>query len=247
VLVDVDEAATEQAVREIGTDAEGVVADLTVEAELERIAKAVLAGRGSKRVVTCFEVVEHLATFVPLIEWLRGLSEQGVDVVLSVPNDAFGAVENPHHRTMWGEGSFEELRGVLPPDTVLLHQIALNGSAVVPLQAESFEQPLTVVIDAAAAVPTHFLAAFGPRADTLASAAGVVQTDLEAQRTWERQRDANAALVPQLYALNREQDEVIERNSQWFAEWREYIHDLERRLGLPLSGVEQPALPEAGS
>jgi SAM-dependent methyltransferase len=256
VLVDVDEAATEQAVREIGPDAEGIVADLTVEADLERIAKAVLADPGAKRVVTCFEVIEHLETFVPLVEWLRALSEGGVDVLLSVPNDAFGAVENPHHRTMWGQGSFDELTQLLPEGTVLIHQVALHGSAVVPRDSESFEQPLAVAIDAAAAVPTHFLAAFGPRADALAPAAGVVQADLEPQRTWERQRDANASLVPKLFALNRELEEVVERNSQWFAEWRTYIHDLERRLGLPLSGVEpdelpsereQPALPEASA
>jgi 2-polyprenyl-3-methyl-5-hydroxy-6-metoxy-1,4-benzoquinol methylase len=256
VLVDVDEPATQQAARALGAGAEAIVADLTDAGDLERVSSATTAGRGSKRIVTCFEVVEHLETFVPLVEALRALGERGVDVVLSVPNDAFGAVENPHHRTMWGEGSFDELRRLLPEGTVLLHQLALQGSAVTPAAAEPAEQHLTVTIDAAGTVPTHFLAAFGPRAGRLALTAAIVQNDLSAQRTWERQRDANASLVPELFALNREQGEVIERNSQWFAEWRDYIHDLERRLGLPLSGVApdelpseraQPALPEAGS
>jgi SAM-dependent methyltransferase len=256
VLVDVDEAATQAAARELGGETEPIVADLTDAGDLERVASAVLAGRGSKRVVSCFEVVEHLETFVPLVESLRALGERGVDIVLSVPNDAFGAVENPHHRTMWSDNAFDELRRLLPDETVLVHQLALHGSAIVPAEAAPLDEQVTVSIDPSAAIPTQFLAAFGPRAATLRPAAAAVQTDLDAQRTWERQRDANASLVPGLFALNREQGEVIERNSQWFAEWRSYIHDLERRLGLPLSGVEpdqlpaeraQPALPEAGT
>src|SRR4051812_25765430 len=42
VLVDVDEEATQQAVGEIGADAQGLAADLTAEEDLERVAQAVL-------------------------------------------------------------------------------------------------------------------------------------------------------------------------------------------------------------
>src|SRR5436190_1252429 len=80
---------------------------------------------------------------------------RGVDVVLSVPNDAFWAIQNPHHQTMWSEGAFEELRRLLPESAVVMRQVALAGSAVVPLDSEGegrADLQDSVVVDAAAAV-----------------------------------------------------------------------------------------------
>jgi hypothetical protein len=76
------------------------------------------------------------------------------------------------------------------------------------------------------------LAAFGPNRETLRTAARVVQADLVAQRRWVRQREADLGFLRHALSEN-------ERMSGEFAEWRTYIHELEGRLGLPLSGVEQ--------
>ena len=82
--------------------------------------------------MTCFEVVEHLSTFVPLLEWSGALARDGAATfVISVPNDAFWSIQNPHHTSSWGEGAFEELRRLLPPEQTLLRQVALTGSALV--------------------------------------------------------------------------------------------------------------------
>ena len=57
-------------------------------------------------------------------------ARRDADVVLSVPNDAFWAMENPFHQTMWGEGAFEELRRLLPDDHVAAAQVPINGSCI---------------------------------------------------------------------------------------------------------------------
>jgi hypothetical protein len=44
------------------------------------------------------------------------------------------------------------------------------------------------------AVPSHFLAAFGPRCRELGARSAVAHADLAAQRRWERQREANLAI-----------------------------------------------------
>src|SRR4051812_38994205 len=65
VLVDVDEQVARDAADEIGVaDAQAVAADLATPEGVERVLDELHAGA----VVTCFEVVEHLATFVPLLE-----------------------------------------------------------------------------------------------------------------------------------------------------------------------------------
>jgi SAM-dependent methyltransferase len=230
VLVDVDEPAVGTAAEELGArDAVTLAADLTDPDALERVRAAVLEGDG-ERVITCFEVVEHLATFVPLVELLTDLAEDhGVTVLLSVPNDAFTGVENPHHVAVWGAGAFEELRRLLPDGHVLAHQVALQGSAVVPLTQDAFTEQLPVEVPAEGPVPTHFLAAFGPGAAGITGVASVVPSDLEAQRAWERQREADVELVPALL-------ETVRRQTKEFEDWRRYIHELEDKLGMPRSG-----------
>jgi SAM-dependent methyltransferase len=252
VLVDLDESAAANAAREIHAgDTVTLAADLTREPDLERVRAAVLDGPEGSRTITCFEVVEHLATFVPLLEGLMALStEHGVDVVLSVPNDAFWTIENPHHQAMWGEGAFEELKRLLPAGAVLLRQIALSGSIVVPLDADGggrADLNGRIAVDAGAAVPTHMLVAFGPRATALMPTAGVSPVDLDGQRRWEREREAAVAVVDELLQVAEEN----RRQARWFTEWRAYINHLERRLGLPISGAAEdespPALPAAGN
>jgi len=193
LLVDADEAAVEQACALVAAQTVApLVADLTDSADLKRVRTQLLAAAPEgRRCVTCFEVIEHLATFAPLVELLVELAEQDdTSVVASVPNDAFWALENPHHMTAWGEGAVEELRSLLPADHVLAQQVALQGSA---LARGDDEREEVASVRIAGGVPTHYLLAFGPDAAMLATAPRVAQADLAEQRRWERQRESDLA------------------------------------------------------
>src|SRR5262249_14116780 len=151
------------------------------------------------------------------------LSERhGFTVLLSVPNDAFWALENPHHQTSWGEGSFEELRTLLPADHVMLRQLVLQGSAVGRADSEPELGSATVELDPEG-VPSHMLAAFGPESDKVAVGAEVAQTVMEEQRRWERQREADLGM---LAALADKYGAEIKSMSQELKDYRAYIHDL---------------------
>jgi hypothetical protein len=225
VLVDADADAVAEAARAVPAgEAVPVVADLASDDGLAAVRDAL--GTARDGVVTCFEVIEHLERFIGAVELLVELAEtRGFTVLLSVPNDAFWPVESPWHATMWGEGSFEELRRLLPADHVMASQVPLRGSAIV-LHGTTPPAPgdLAARDDA---VPSHFIAAFGPRAAALVPLAAVTMADLAAERRWERTREANLAFA----------EATLQRQSQQFEEWRAYIHELERRLGEPLSGA----------
>jgi SAM-dependent methyltransferase len=224
LLVDNSAEALAQAPRELDAEVlDTLEADLASRDDLDRIARRLRADGLRKGCVTAFEVVEHLSNFVPLLETLVGLGERdGFTSVLSVPNDAFWSLENPFHATMWGEGAFEELRRVLPDDHVVARQYALHGSIGVTENGEP--EPQTVTVEPSPIpVPTHFLVAFGPAAGRLGVAAEVAGADLVEQRRWERQRESDNA---HLSAMARERED-----------WRRYIHELEGKLGLPLSGT----------
>ena len=227
VLVDLAEDALRQAEREIKADETvALTADLSVEEDLRRVRDALLDGSPGGGCITCFEVVEHLANFVPLVELFVELAEQHeFTVVISVPNDAFWALENPFHHTMWGEGAFEELRRLLPDDHVVARQVALQGSLTLVDGADGEAAHSVEVAAGHLAVPTHFLLGLGPNTSRLAAAAAVGEADLIERRRWERQRENDLAF---LSALEVERDE-----------WRKYIHELEGRLGLPLSGSDE--------
>jgi 2-polyprenyl-3-methyl-5-hydroxy-6-metoxy-1,4-benzoquinol methylase len=211
VLVDLEEDTARLAAEELGAaDAIVIGTDLATPEGVARVTEHL--GDGS--VVTCFEVIEHLATFAPLVERLVEL-EPRVTTILSVPNDAFWAIHNPHHQTMWGEGAFAELETLLPERRTLLHQLQLAGSALVPAETEQTLAPLAEV-QTHDAVPTHFIAAFGPRAQELAPLASIAQVDLDEQRRWVRQRESDNALVNDLVRVNDE--------------FRAYIAELEARL-----------------
>lgn len=236
LLVDNSEDALAQAPRELHADAVSTLqADLTSPDDLDRIRLQLTADGVRDGCLTAFEVVEHLTDFVPLIELLVGLHEQnGFTSVLSVPNDAFWSIENPFHVTKWGAGAFEELRRVLPPEHVVAHQYALQGS-LGAIQNGSPEPQAVTVEPAPVPVPTHFLVAFGRAADRLRGAADVAGADLVEQRRWERQRESNYA---HLHARERSNYEELEKRIAEMDDWRSYIHELERKLGLPLSGTD---------
>jgi hypothetical protein len=219
VLVDADPDALVEAARAVPADeAVPVVADLASDDGLAAVREALADARDG--VATCFEVIEHLERFTGVVELLVELvEERRFTVLLSVPNDAFWPVESPWHATMWGEGSFEELRRLLPADHVVARQVPLQGSAIVldgeevpaPGQIAAFGEP----------VPSHFIVAFGPRTAALAPSAAVAQADLAAQRRWERTREANLAFY----------EERIRWAQREFSEWRDYMNELEGELG----------------
>jgi SAM-dependent methyltransferase len=219
LLVDLDADALAAAAAEI-PGARTLQANLSDSADVARVAAEL---KGKSTVVTCFEVIEHLETFVPLVEMLESL--KGATVIMSVPNDAFWATENPHHKTMWGDGAFAELQSLLPDGHTVSPQVQLNGSAIAD--------------DSDGLVPTHFLASWGGAAP--AGVRDVVPTDLDAQRDWVRRREADLAYYKAMAAERDELYEEVRRLSAELADYRRYIHDLEGRLGLPLSG-EPPQL-----
>jgi 2-polyprenyl-3-methyl-5-hydroxy-6-metoxy-1,4-benzoquinol methylase len=239
VLVDLEQPAVEAAAAEIGVaDTVALTADLSQPEDLARVREALTGGDGP-RVVTCFEVIEHLRTFVPLVELLSELAEDGdATVLLSVPNDELWALENPYHETMWGEGAFAELRSVLPEGTVVARQVELRGSAVAP---EGGGGEVEVVVDVPdERAPTHFVAALGPQASAIHLHAAVSAVDLDERRRWEREREAGLAYLAE---VQRQNDAFREELQGHYAELdarRRYIHELETKLGLPLSGEPQP-------
>ncbi|MCW3007896.1 MAG: hypothetical protein JWP17_2522 [Solirubrobacterales bacterium] len=195
VLVDFDADALDQAGRDLfSRETVRVQADLSTDEGVASVRAAL--GDGAPGVITCFEVVEHLTTFVPLIDALIELAAAGWTVLLSVPNDAFWALENPYHHTMWGEGAFDELRRLLPADAVVARQVPLDGSHLVVEGADTdHELDVPPVTPRADAVPSHFVVAFGPAAPQLLSRALTIPSDLDGRRTWERQRESTLAVL----------------------------------------------------
>lgn len=230
VLVDNDAEAIAAARRELSAaDAVGLTADLASPDGLARVREHVGGDEGT--VVTCFEVIEHLEDFVPLITMLAELEAGGATVVLSVPNDAFWNMRNPYHLAKWGEGAMAELRSVLPESHIVLHQVALSGSAVLP---EGAEERFEAGVQArASGPPTHFIVAMGAQAERVRPGAQVTQVDVVAHRSWERQREAHLAVA----------EATIAKQSKWFEEWRRHIHGLEKELGRPPSGAGEDDSP----
>jgi hypothetical protein len=202
VLVDVAAEALAGAARELGVDDPLTLqADLSDADEVARVRAELLeqAGEG-ERVITCFETIEHLRSFVALVGMLVELAEHhGFTVVGSVPNEEFWSLQNPHHHTVWGEGAFDELRTLLPADHVVLRQVALQGSAIAADSPAAFD--VKVDVDPAGVV-SHYVFAIGPRSGDVAPGARVVQADLEEQRRWEREREAEIAYLSGLSSRN---------------------------------------------
>jgi 2-polyprenyl-3-methyl-5-hydroxy-6-metoxy-1,4-benzoquinol methylase len=222
VLVDNDAEAIAAARRELSVaDAVAITADLSSADGLAHVREHVGGEDGT--VVTCFEVVEHLETFVPLITMLTELEAGGATVVLSVPNDAFWNMRNPYHLAAWGEGAMAELRSVLPESHILLHQVALSGSAVLP---EGADERFEVEVRArAAGPPTHFIVAMGAHAERVRPGAQVTQVDVVERRSWERQREAHLAVAEA--TLERLEEATLARESTKYENWRRRIRDSE--------------------
>jgi SAM-dependent methyltransferase len=191
LLVDLSDDALEQAAREFKAfDATTRSIDLGTVEGAEAVREAIVGEQGG--VVTCFETLAYLENFVPCVDLLIELGTAHT-VVLSVPNDAFWAIENPFHRTSWGEGAFEELRRLLPATYVQLEQVPLAASAIAGPGAAELD--LASARLEAERVPSHFLLAFGPHAERLAPVAATRMADAVEERRWERERTSELAFL----------------------------------------------------
>lgn len=154
----------------------------------EGVAAVAAELQGDGVVVTCFGVIERLATFVPLLEMLDSLKK--ASVLLSVPNDALAGGPSA-----WGEGAFAELRSLLPVDHSIVAQLALAGSSIGAADGRA---------------PTHFIAAWG--VGTLDEARDVVAVDLAEQHGWVRRQEADLAYYRAAYEeLHAEHDALVAR------------------------------------
>jgi hypothetical protein len=162
------------------TGATAVAGDFASQDELGALREQ--AGEGA--LITVFDTLEHLPSFVALVELLGRLAEEhGATVVLGVPNDAVADADGGR-TTTWGEGAFAELTSALPEGHVAWHQLAVRGSALVPAGHEGRHEG-AVAVDAGAA-PVAFLAAFGPRAGELTPGVWLAQADPGAERSARR-------------------------------------------------------------
>jgi hypothetical protein len=204
LLADVEEAAVASAAGALrALERETLVADLSADEGLAALDAAIGPADGRRVVITSMETVEHLDRPMPFVRWLRDQAERrDADVVLSVPNDAFWAMQNPFHRTMWGQGAFDELRHLLP-EHLAAAQFPINGSCITTGREDGDTVQVTATAGTAR-VPSHFLAAFGPRLDLLGPASGATLADLPARRKWEQQREADLAFLS-AEALERSQ------------------------------------------
>ena len=238
VLVDVDEERAEAAARELGaSDAVAFVADLNEPADVERVRARLRRRRRAAR--------GHVlrGRRAPARRSSRSSrcspsspTDEDTTVLLSVPNDAFWAIENPYHETMWGEGV---VRGAAPHaargHASLVRQVAAAGLGHRAADGEDPRRTTADVRPATArdAVPTHFLAVDRPaRGRARPPHAAVAQVDLDEQRRWERQRESDLAF---LQAQAEKWRAELQQHHEWFERVAGYIHDLEGRLGLPPS------------
>jgi len=158
-----------------------ITGDFAGEEELAAVREA--AGEGA--VVTVFDTLEHLTSFVGLVELLDDLAEDhGATVVLGVPNDALADGPDGGRPRTWGDGAFAELASALPAQHAVWHQLAVRGTATVPAGREGLHEGVVAV--AGEVAPVAFLAAFGPRAGDLRPDVSLVLADPGAERADRR-------------------------------------------------------------
>jgi SAM-dependent methyltransferase len=199
ILADNEPEALADAARETGVEVAATVeADLaTAEGAAAVQAAVAAAGIEGPRVVTCFDVLHQLTDFTALVDLVLALgSAEGgpTTVLLSVPDDAAGALDDPHRASAWSAGAAEELRRILPPGTVRLHQAPVRAAAIVPA-GEGADVPLGTVTVPADQAPSHHLLAFGPGAAALRPVARARPADLDAERADARRRESDLAYL----------------------------------------------------
>lgn len=195
VLVDIDESAVRVAEHEIeASEMHALRADLASKAGVTLVREALLTDPPAQGCITCFELIQHLTTFVPLLEFLiEAAATERYTVLLSVPNDAYSATQNASKQSTWGDAALDELRRLLPADHVVARQLELRGSTLVRADGgAALEREATFALPETA-VASHFVAAFGPRAQQLEETVRLHVGDRAAERMWEQQRESDLA------------------------------------------------------
>ena len=202
LFVDVDnDVAVEAAARFPDTEARDIALDLSQDDAVQALRD--LLADWDDICITCFELIEHLGDFGPLLRFLVERAEAGATIVLSVPNDALTGVDNPFHSATWGEGSLAELRSLLPEHRAF-EQVAIAGSALRGSDDAPGDVSLDVRIEPVAG-PSHMLVAFGPRAGDVATPVRAKAVDANEHLLWERQREADLAFFKARLALLEKQ------------------------------------------
>jgi hypothetical protein len=151
---------------------------------------------GPGATVLCAGVLERLGAFLAVVEALVAIAaEREATVILAVPNHAYTDADTD--ASAWGEGAVSELRGLLPTEHVVWHQVALRGSALVPA-AEEAVLAAGIEVDARRAVPVGFVLAFGPNASRLRPELArqrALTAELEILRARLSERDAHLAIA----------------------------------------------------
>lgn len=110
--------------------------------------------------IVCFEGLEHLAKLEEALELLRGHAEQGVRLVLSVPNDQLFAEPNPFHVTTFGYD--EAMRAMARfSGAVMLPQFLAEGSLICPEGASETEVTVSLEGRDEPQYANHFLFCVG--------------------------------------------------------------------------------------
>ncbi|HEY4095948.1 MAG TPA: methyltransferase domain-containing protein [Baekduia sp.] len=195
VLVDRSAEALAQARRECGAEVIAAVeADLETAEGIAAVRAAIAEARGGDgaTVVTCFDVLHQLTDFTALVELLLALGAEGATVVLSVPDDAAGALDDPHRATAWSAGAAEELRRLMPEGAVVARQVPVRAAAIV-VDGES--APLGTVSISADQSAAHHLLAFGPDVARLTPVSHAHAAPLDDERADARRRESDLAYL----------------------------------------------------
>jgi SAM-dependent methyltransferase len=196
VLVDRSTEALAQARRECGAEVVAAVeADVETAEGIAAVRAAIAEARGEGEgatVVTCFDVLHQLTDFTVLVELLLALGAEGATVVLSVPDDAAGALDDPRRATACSAGAAGELRRLVPDGAVVARQVPVRAAAIV-VDGES--APLGTVAIGADQAAAHHLLAFGPDAARLTPVSHAHAAPLDDERADARRRESDLAYL----------------------------------------------------
>jgi SAM-dependent methyltransferase len=199
VLVDRSAEALAQARRECGAEvATAVEADLETAEGIAAVREAITDARDGDgdgdgaTVVTCFDVLHQLADFTALVELLLALGAEGATVILSVPDDAAGSLDDPHRATAWSAGAAEELRRLMPDGAVVARPVPVRAAAIV---VDGASAPLGTIAVAADQPAAHHLLAFGPDAARLTPVSHAHAAPLDDERADARRRESDLAYL----------------------------------------------------
>ena len=199
---DISDEALAEAARHLGTASTVrlLQMDLTRIETYGAIESLLRVHQGTRRILVCFEIVEHLNDFKSLIAFLDQQVTNGVEAFLSVPNDEFWGVQNPFHKNMMGEESLSELMQLFDNTPRLYKQYPIQGATILPAGVTELTEdqiigkllPQFVERRQSLSIPSHFILHLGSsELTTDAFTARFVPWDAAAERQWIAQREAD--------------------------------------------------------